>query len=495
MFRAGFFLGWCWLMIMAQTAWCGQCFGASPIPGPQTAGDIGTSTPDLSRPLSSADCIRIALERNQKCRISQLAVETAKEQHQEALASFWPSLSFESGYNLLDQDVNFIFPKEVSNYTISMPAVSPYPFQSTVTVPRKTITVMDRQSVLSRLQMSYPLYTGGLRRSSLKASRAGVEEARQALRRTELEVVRDVQDMYYGVILATQLAHIGKETLARLQATTDVTESLYRKGSGSVTKLDYLRAKVILESARAVVERLVSNVTLAKAALANTMGLPWDTVIKLSETRIPSVPFHTDPKELVARAYRFNPDWKRLEAGLDAAQALVAREKAGYWPKVALSGTLWRLYTGNDGSGMATDQNEKGWSVGVGVRIPIFSGFLTTHQVHEAKSRLRQLESQQILLKEGLALQVKSALIRMDRAQEVRTSLAQAATDARTHRKLAERAYLNDLISTQAVLESQLVEALTAARAEKARYEQAAARFDMDFIIGREVRNLVHPEG
>jgi outer membrane protein len=489
--KKGCILGWCCLILMAQAAWCAQGFNTPSPSGPRD----GAPRPDLSRPLSSADCIRIALDQNRKRRISRLAVETAEEQHQEALSSFWPSMSFESAYNLLDEDVNFIFPRETSQYTISMPALSPYPFQSTVTVPEKTITVLDRQNVLSRLQMSYPLYTGGLRRSTLAAARAGVQAARQALRRTELEIVQDVQRMYYGVILARHLARIGKNTLARLRTTTEVTENLYRKGSGSVTKLDYLRAKVILESARSVVEKLSANVTLAEAALANTMGLPWDTTVNLSETQIPFIPVKGDPKELVASAYRFNPDWKRLEAGLDAAQALVEKAKAGHWPKVALTGTLWRLYTGTDGSGLATDENEAGWSVGIGVKLPIFSGFLTTHQVNEAKTRLRQLESQQILLKEGLALQVKSALIRMDRAQNIRASSMEAAADAKAHRELAEKAYLNDLISTQTVLESQLVEALTAAGAEKAQYEQAVARFGMDFIIGREVRSRIQPDG
>ena len=442
-----------------------------------------------STPLTLSQCIELALEQNRKRHISRFAVETAEYQHKQALSSFWPQITAETALSQQDEDVNFIFPSNTISYNINIPGFGTFPGQTEV--PEQNVTVMDRKSITSSLNMTYPIFTGGLRSNAVKAAKSNIQAAKQALRRTELELVRDVQRMYYGAVLARRLSDIGEETLVRLHTTTDLTERLFKGGSGSVTKLDYLRSKVVLESARSIVERLISNVELAHAALGNTMGLRWDESVILAEKEIPFVEVDTDLGKMVAGAYRFNPDWNRLAAGLEAGKALVNKERSAHWPKVALNGTLWRWDNGLDNSGMATKENENGWSIGIGLRMPIFSGFMTSNKINEAKARLRTLESQQILLKEGLALQVKHGIIRVNRSQKIRNATVKAAGHAREHRDLAVRAYMNELVSTELVIESQIIEALTRAKAEMAQYENAASRFDIDFVIGQEMKKLL----
>lgn len=460
------------------------------------AEDGGGETAGLhapSSPLTVSQCIEIALEQNRKHRISKLAVETAEYQHMQALSAFWPRITAESAYTQLDEDVHFIFPSNTYDYNVTVPGLGAFAGQTVV--PEQDITVMDRKSITSSLTVTYPLFAGGLRSNAVKAARSNVRAARQALRRTELELVRDVQRMYYGAVLASRLSDIGQETLVRLRATTSLTERLYKGGSGSVTKLDYLRSKVVLESALSIVERLTSNVELALAALGNTMGLRWDVPVVLAENEIPFVKVDADLERLVAGAYRFNPDWNRLGAGVEAARALVDKERSAHWPKVALNGTLWRWDNGLNHSGLATKENETGWSIGIGLQMPIFTGFMTANKIKEAKARLKTLEAQQILLKEGVALQVKHGFIRVNRSQKIRSAAIAAAALAREHRELAVRAYMNELVSTKVVIESQIIEALTRAKAEMALYENAASRFDIDFVIGQEMKKLLGYNG
>jgi outer membrane protein TolC len=450
-----------------------------------------TSQQRLS-PLSLSQCIDIALEQNHKHRISKLAVDTAEYQHRQALSAFWPQMTFDVAYNRQDEDVNFIFPENTYGYNITLPpSMGGATISGETAAAEQDITVMDRESVVSSLNVTYPLFTGGLRSSAVKAAESNVKAAVHALRRTELELVRDVQRIYYGAVLARRLADIGEKTLIRFQTTTDLTERLYKGGSGSVTRLDYLRSLVVLESARSIIERLKSNVALSTAALVNTMGLQWDTPLTLAETSIPFVALDADVDKLLADTYRFNPDWKRLAAGLDAAQALVNKERSAHWPKVALSGKLWRWDNDLDGEGLVTDENAEGWSVGVGLQMPLFTGFMATNKILESKARLKKMESRRILLKEGLALQVQHSVIRMDRSQKIREASINAAGHAKEHRKLAVRAYMNELIPTEAVIESQIVEAFTRARLEMAQYETALARFDIDFVVGKEVQKLL----
>lgn len=468
---------------------CCMLFTVQAVQGADSSVSGAAQSHEIPSSLTLSQCIEIALERNQKRRISKLAVETAEYQHKQALSSFWPQLTLDAAYNQLDEDVNFIFPENTYTYNITVPGLGNLTGQTAV--PAQDVTVMDRESVLSSLNMTYPLFTGGLRSAAVKAAKSNIKAAQHAMRRTDLELVRDVRQMYYGVVLAKRLSNIGQETLARLNTTTELTERLYKEGSGSVTKLDYLRSQVVLESARSIVERISSGVALAKAALGNTMGLAWDAPVALSETAIPFEELNIDLTKLVASAYQFNPDWDQLAAGLDAAQALVQKERAGHWPKVALNGTLWRWDNGLDDSGLVTNENQTGYSVGIGLQMPIFTGFMTTHKIKEAKARVKQLEARQILLKEGLAVQVKHGFIRVDRSQKIRNASMRAAGHALSHRELAVRAYMNELVTTEVVIESQIVEALARAKSEMAQYENATARFDIDFIVGTEVHAML----
>jgi outer membrane protein len=439
-------------------------------------------------PLTLDQCIAIAKEQNQQHRISQLGVETAEAQLQQALSAFWPQASFDTAYTQLDEDVNFIFPRETSQYTIS--GLAPVPLTTTVTVPEKNVKVMDRDNIISRLQMVYPLCTGGLRGAMVRRAKAGVAAAKQASRRTELQVVYDVQRMYYGAVLAQRLSVIGEQALQRLQATVDLTETLYKGGSQNVTKRDYLRSKVILESARSIVSLMQSNVQLAKAALANTMGLAWDSTVEPAEKEVPYAPIQMKLDRMVAGAYRFNPDWKQLAAAIDADEAKVSAEKSRRWPLIGLTGTLWRWDNDMDNSGLATDNNESGWSVGVGLRLPLFTGFLTSGKIRAARTQLEALKARQVLFKGGLALQVKQAFLQMDHARRVRESTRVAAETATQNRDLTERAYRMDLVGADDVIESQVMDSLTQARFEESQYSYAAAQYLLSYLVGTQVERM-----
>ena len=95
-----------------------------------------------------------------------------------------------------------------------------------------------------------------------------------------------------------------------------------------------------------------------------------------------------------------------------------------------------------------------------------------------------------MLFKEGLALQLKHAFLQMDQAGHVQGSAKAAAQYATEHRDLTERAYRQDMVKTDDLLEAQIIEALTLANAQKALYSHAASRFLVDFLVGREISRL-----
>ena len=203
---------------------------------------------------------------------------------------------------------------------IQMPVA--YPGQTfntpaqTFPIPEQNIKVLDKDMVTGSLDFKWLLYDGGMRRGYRQQSGGLVDMMRQEVRRTDLEIADAVKRFYWGAVLARQLRRLGEDTLARMEVTLRLTETLYKEGSGKVNKTDFLDNQVMVESVRAMVAQLEKNEKMAQAALANSMGLDWTASVEPSAGEIPFEPFAGDLRELAGSAYRFNPDWNKLEAAL-----------------------------------------------------------------------------------------------------------------------------------------------------------------------------------
>jgi outer membrane protein len=446
-----------------------------------------------ARTVTFQQCVDIALEHNRWRPVSQFNVEIAQAQLKQALSTYWPQLGATASYQHMDEPLNFIFPEinftaPASTMTVdTMLGTLPVnvPPQS-VTVPAQDIKLMDEQTGAASLNLMYPLYTGGKRSAVVKQAESGLAAARQEARRTDLQVIYDVKRTYYGAVLAKRLCGIAEETLARMEVTLELTEHLYKGGSMQVKKTDYLRNKTVVEGLRATVAFLKGNERLTLAALTNVIGLDWDSEIDVAEAEVPFRPHEADLKRLVGSAYRFNPDWNKLEEGIKAAEAHIDEKTADHFPQIALVGNLTHIENSYD-KGIATADNKDSWTAGIVMELLLFKGFRTKQEVKEARARLGKLQGQKVLLREGIALQVKDAFIQMARSQDQKRAMDAAVTASEESRDLNERAYQEELVETKDVIEAQLVESFVKANYEKILYDHIEAQARLDFVVGREI--------
>jgi outer membrane protein len=481
---------------------------------PTNAADQSRSTGTVTE-LSLDECLNAAMENSHRRPASVFAVAMAEAQHRQALSGYWPQVNLRGAYQRMDEAPNFIFPATSFNIpaqsiavpggtaTVTIPAGAfgnPVPIQLPVTfpgqtintpaqrfaVPKQDIKLMDPGTFMTSVDAKWLLYDGGMRKGLREQSGGWLEMVKQDSRRTDLELVDSVKRLYYGAVLARQLHRVGKDTLARMEATLSLTETMYKEGSGKVKKTDYLDNKVMVESLRSAVALLEKNEEMAQAALANTMGLPWQESVRPSAPEVPFTPYAGDLEKLVGTAYQFSPDWARLEAGIRAAEGAVRTAKSGHYPRVAVTGELHKFW--NDyNAGIATDQNKEGWSVGVGVEIPIFDGFLTRNKVSETRARVNKTKEEQFLLKEGIGLQIKDIFLGVNAAQKSHQATLDAMKSAQENRDLNTRAYQNELVETEKVIRAQLIEALMCAQHYKTRYDHIALQSQLELVVGTEI--------
>ncbi|QOY91936.1 TolC family protein [Paludibaculum fermentans] len=472
--------------------------------------------------LSLDDCLRITFEKNHRRPASRFAVAIAEAQHRQALAGYWPQVNAKAGWFRMDEAPNFVFPASnmyIPSQTVTVPGGSTsvtipanafgpgfppvavqmpvsFPGQSITTnaqvfpVPEQDVKLMDPQSVTATGNFTWLLFDGGMRSGYRQQALGGKMAAQAELRRTDLELTDSVVRLYYGAVLARQLHQLGQDTLARMEVTLELTESLYKNGAGRVNKTDYLDNVVMVETIRSTVAELAKNEAAAQAALAYTMGLPWDATVVPSSEEVPHRPFAGNAAELVSSAYEFNPDWAKVEAGLKALDGAVSTARSGYYPKIALTGEVhrwWNDYT----TGTATTRNKTGWTIGAGAEIPIFDGFLTKNRVSEALARVAKLKEEKLLLREGIGLQVRELFLSLEAASKTYQAAERAMVAARENRELTSRAYQNELVDTEKVIRAQLFEALMSAQFYKTRYDHVAIESQLSVVIGKEVRERI----
>ena len=448
---------------------------------------------DLMR-LDLDKSLEIAWKNNQRRPASQYSLEAAEAQHKQALSAYWPNFSVKSVYTQLDESPNFIFPAK----SIPVPGQTIGPFTvppSSVNVPAQNVKLMDKHNLLTTASVGYPLVTGGLRSAKVKQAKSGIEAAKQEVRRTDLQVAYDTRRMFYGAVLAKQVYQIGQDTLDRLTVTLELTENLYKRGSGKVKKTDYLRNKIAVEGVRTLVAQLKGHRELAKAALVNTLGLDWNTPIEVASTEIPYQPFRAHLDELVTTSYRFNPDWAKLKAGLEAAEAKITEARSGHFPKVMLTGSFNNIANSYQ-EGIVTPNNRNAWALGAMVEFPLFEGFLTHNKIREARANLNKLEQDKLLLKEGIALQVKDLFLKLKQTQEQYNSAKEAAQAAEENRDLNERAYQHELVETKDVIEAQITESFLKAQFHKVVYDHAEVHAHLSYVVGTEISKMltINPE-
>jgi outer membrane protein TolC len=145
--------------------------------------------------------IAVALENNRLRTISRQSLIIAEAQYRQAASSYWPTLSLNAGITRRDEKPFFEYPE----HTINAPPFPP------LTLPAQEIEIMGRDSGIYSLDMTYPLYTGGKRSSMVEQAEIGVDIAAREIRRTNLQVVRDVKRYFYAALYTRQLVELAED--------------------------------------------------------------------------------------------------------------------------------------------------------------------------------------------------------------------------------------------------------------------------------------------
>lgn len=432
--------------------------------------------------LTMERCIQIALEKNKQNEISQKLIEKSAAQLKQAESARMPQLDISSSAYMNDEDINFtqpplqvkIPPIDLLGMTLSLDAVD---------FPAQSFKIADNKSIMTEAMLTYPLYTGGKITSIIEQAKLGLNISKDDARLTDREIKFNVKNTYYSVILARNISRIAGDALLRFEATFKLTESLFNSGSEKVNKLDYLKNKMTLEAFRGMNSTILSNYKTAVSALKFYMGIDQSEEISISEDNS-IYEIETAEKFLTSESLNeLNINNQKLDNAIKVYEHKVDEARSDYFPSIALFGNFRRWDNSYEYANF-TPENQNIFTVGVGLKWSLFSGFRTEGKIEEMEVEVSKYKTQKALLNDGLRLQKEKLLNELQEAREKVHSSKSAMMTAIENRELNLRAYQNEMASVSDFIESQLFEAVLSSQYEAALFMQASIIFKIEQLFG-----------
>lgn len=440
--------------------------------------------------LSLDKAIAIALSNNVNKAISKQTVAIAEAQYQQALSARWPTLSLEMGIQRSDESPEFIFPSssiplgQLSGALSAALGGAPVPNQ--IAVPQQRVKLFDRNVAKASLEAMYPVYTGGKITSVIEQAGFAKSIANQQVRRTELEIVRDVKRYYYAAQLTRQMHEEADATTQLLKFASQLTKDLYENGSETVNKLDYLKTEMAVSYADSVTQNFATKHQQALSALRHAMGLDVTSIVSIHQPlqHIDVSKIALNP--LVEKMHHFNPQMEIMSLAVNAADAKVTEAKSAYYPQVAITAKTTHINNSYN-EGLINDTNRNSWNIGIGVKLAIFDGWLTKNRVSQAKLEKEKLMYQQKQLKQGAATMLKNLFLALDGASKQLKAAQASQKISDEYTDLSSRALQIGMAKPKDLIEAYILDAMNKGRLLKATHDQLLHIAEIEYLIGSEV--------
>jgi len=377
---------------------------AVPKPEIKIAADPGQILPGEMITLDRS--IAIALRKNPAIVGAVNVVEGGKSRVGEARSNYYPQVSAQAGYTRIS------------------------PLQSAT-----TNTPLDNYSQYSgSVTVSQNLIDFGKTSSQVNIQKFNLDSSRSDLTTTSDQIIFNVKQAYYGVLQAKRSRDVAVDVLKQFQLHLDQAKGFYDVGTKA--KIDVIKAEVDLSNARLSLINAENTLKIAWIILNNAMGLPEAPEYTV-EDNLSFQQYAVALEEATKRAFENRPELRSLVAKREAAEESVGLARTGYYPVLTGSASYNRYGQDRD----LTLDRLYGWSAGVVLTVPLFSGFLTSHQVAEARSNVYTLRANEEALRQQVLLEVRQSYLNLQAAEASIATAELAAQQAKENLDLASGRY------------------------------------------------------
>ncbi|MCX8064209.1 MAG: TolC family protein [Candidatus Hydrogenedentes bacterium] len=324
------------------------------------------------------------MERNNPALLSaEKEIQIKEEEKKSAKGLRYPKGELEVKQTFLDSPIDI--------------GVDPLPF---------TYEVQEKQFTKGQIKVSLPIYAGGRIDSANEIAQHRKTEAVYQKEWTYNQLVTELAQRYYGLVLAKQNYEVQKIKTRLMKQHADRAEKLFREGI--IAKVELLHAQVELSKAEQEESTALSDVSIVLEGLNNILfesGL-WEPTSKLfilSEEPALDV--------FKATVNDSHPGVGIVNAKIKQAEVGVKAEKGVNKPTIYLFG-MHEIFKDD------LTLLDPTWAVGIGMNYTFFDGFQTKHKVLAGKALVEKAEVTKLKIQKDLESLVVKRYEEMKKARD-----------------------------------------------------------------------------
>lgn len=328
----------------------------------------------------------------------------------QARAALLPQISGFAGYSLIDQ--------RFKNANPIFSAIGNTDYDSQSYGIRLDQMVFNRQARI-RLQQAD---------TTIAKAAVAITAARQDL------IVR-VTQAYFDVLIAQDNLNFARSEKTAIQKQLDDVAARYEVGLIAITDLQETQARYDLSTAQELVAE--SSLAISNENLFVLTGIASAELFALDESAPLPKPEPSDIEQWSTAAQDANPTVITAEYDWQLARQEIQRRKGGRYPTVGVVAESGELQ--NDGGFSEGTSNET--TIGLELKVPIYTGGLIKSQVAEARSIARAAEKQLELVRRNVARNTRAQYLNVISQISQVSALRQALASTKTAAAAAEAGF------------------------------------------------------
>jgi outer membrane protein TolC len=334
----------------------------------------------------------------------------------------------------------------------------------------------------SRLDMQWPIYTGGRLDALERAARAEAAASVIDIETSRADLRLEITRAYWALVTSREAASVVEESLARTGAHVRDVRNQLDAGLVPPNEVFTAEAQEARQRMLSVQARIARD--LAESDLARLIGLDAGTPIDPVSALEPLSPASPAIAAALDEARRSRPERAAIEQRLAATAERVTAAAAGRKPTIGIGGGV-DYARPNPRIFPRQEAWKHSWDASVNVSWPVFDGGRTRAELAEAAASGRAVKARLDEFDAVLAMEVRQRLAEIAAGQaaiDAAEAAVRAAAEARrvvSDRFSAGVATSTDLVDAQvALLQASLdrTQAIANARLAEARLSRAIGR-------------------
>ncbi len=454
-----------------------------------------TDTTQTATVITLDDALKIALSENASVRVADMEIERTGYARKGTYASLFPQIDLTGSFQrtikkqvmYMDMDMSSIMgggdEAGAGDGTSGGTGSEAGSGEGAPSLGGGGIEVGRWNSYSGGVTAAMPIVNAQLWKS-IRLSAKDVELAVEKARSSRLDMVTQVKQAYYGVLLAKEALNVYKDVYDN--AVRNFEQTRLRYNAQKASELDFTRAKSTVASAIPNVYNAESSVILALWQLKAVMGVDLDQNIDVAGTIGDYASEMTYDQTLGEDiSLEYNTTMRQLAIQAEQLAMNIKIQKFAYIP--TLSANFAFLETAMTNDFKFSNYRWTPYSyVGLSLNIPIFSGGKRLNAVRQAKVQASQLGVQMDDTERQLKIGIRQYLNTMETQMKSFSAAEEAVNTAAKAYGIAEKSYNVGRSTITELNDAQLTLTQAELASSQAVYEFLVAKSNLEKTLGRD---------